>query len=163
VDVFQNLHQPRFFSSKEFDAVSLLLSQKLIQRKGGPAGVAKIPAHFQIDRVLGTLAILTNYCENAFETFPCKELMTLLRHWQNWRKHRNDGKSMWKQSSISRDWSASYRGLTIRIKVDPETDNPIEFSLQVADGWGTPAKPWHRRWQIKFGAVNAYAAFHNRR
>jgi hypothetical protein len=42
--------------------------------------------------VLGTLAILTNYCENAFETFPCKELMTLLRHWQNWRKHRNDGK-----------------------------------------------------------------------
>ena len=92
VDVFQNLHQPRFFSSKEFDAVSLLLSQKLIQRKGGPAGVAKIPAHFQIDRVLGTLAILTNYCENAFETFPCKELMTLLRHWQNWRKHRNDGK-----------------------------------------------------------------------
>ena len=35
---------------------------------------------------------------------------------------------MWKQSSISRDWSAPYRGLTIRIKVDPETDKPTEIS-----------------------------------
>ena len=50
---FVETHQPRLFSSEEFDAGSLLLSQKLIQRKGGAAGVAKIPAHFQIDRVLG--------------------------------------------------------------------------------------------------------------
>jgi hypothetical protein len=30
-------------------------------------------------------------------------------------------KAVWKQGSISRDWSASYRGLSIRIKVDHET------------------------------------------
>jgi hypothetical protein len=40
--------QPRLFSSEEFDAGSLLLSQKLIQRKGGAAGVAKIPARLAI-------------------------------------------------------------------------------------------------------------------
>src|SRR5580692_2874760 len=49
---FSETRQPRLFSSEEFDAVSLLLSQKLIQRKGGAAGVAKIPAHFHIDRVV---------------------------------------------------------------------------------------------------------------
>ena len=32
--------QPRLFSSEEFDAVSLLLSQKLIQRKGAAAGAS---------------------------------------------------------------------------------------------------------------------------
>jgi hypothetical protein len=38
-------------------------------------------------------------------------------------------KSMWKQGSISRDRSATYRGLTIRIKVDPETGNPTEIEF----------------------------------
>jgi hypothetical protein len=41
---FADTLQPRLFSGEEFDAVSLLLSQKLIQRKGGAARVAKIPA-----------------------------------------------------------------------------------------------------------------------
>ena len=50
---FSDTHRPRLSSSEEFDAVSLLLSQKLIQRKGGAPGVAKIAAHFPIDRVLG--------------------------------------------------------------------------------------------------------------
>ena len=45
--------QPRLFSGEEFDAVSLLLSQKLIQRKGGAAGVAKIQ---RISRSIGCLA-----------------------------------------------------------------------------------------------------------
>ena len=58
--------QPRLFSSEEFDAVSLLLSQKLIQRKGGAAGVAKIPAHFQIDRVLGSRSHTCSHCGNSF-------------------------------------------------------------------------------------------------
>ena len=49
---FAETLQPRLFSSEEFDAVSLLLSQKLIQRKGGAAGVAKIPA--------------CNHCRNSF-------------------------------------------------------------------------------------------------
>jgi len=56
----------RLFSSEEFDAGSLLLSQKLIQRKGGAAGVAKIPARFQIDRVLGARRHTCNYCRNSF-------------------------------------------------------------------------------------------------
>ena len=45
---FVEPHQPRLFSSEEFAPVSLLLSQKLIQRKGGAAGVAKIPARLAI-------------------------------------------------------------------------------------------------------------------
>src|SRR5260370_25621830 len=53
---FVETHQPRIFSSEEFDAGSLLLRQKLIQRKGGAAGVATIPAHFQIDRCLAPAA-----------------------------------------------------------------------------------------------------------
>ena len=36
-------------------------------------------------------------------------------------------KAMWKQHSTSRDWSAAYRGLTIRIKVDPESGDPTEI------------------------------------
>jgi len=47
------VEKPRLFSSEEFDAGSLLLSQNSIQRKGGAAGVAKISAQFPIDRVLG--------------------------------------------------------------------------------------------------------------
>src|ERR1700724_2599716 len=59
-------HQPRLFSSEEFDAASLLLSQKLIQRKGGAAGVSKIPTHFPIDRVLGSRSHTCNHCGNSF-------------------------------------------------------------------------------------------------
>ena len=40
-------------------------------------------------------------------------------------------KAMWKQRSPSRDWSAAYRGLTIRIKVDPESGNPTEISWYI--------------------------------
>jgi hypothetical protein len=40
-------------------------------------------------------------------------------------------KAMWKQRSTSRDWSAAYRGLTIRIKVDPESGDPTEISWYI--------------------------------
>jgi hypothetical protein len=40
-------------------------------------------------------------------------------------------KAVWKQGSTSRDWSAAYRGLTIRIKVDPETGTPTEICWYV--------------------------------
>jgi hypothetical protein len=40
-------------------------------------------------------------------------------------------KAMWNQRSTSRDWSAAYRGLTIRIKVDPESGNPTEISWYI--------------------------------
>ena len=59
---FSEADQPRLFSSEEFDAGSLLLSQKLIQRKGGAAGAAKIPPHFLIDRVLGSRSHTCNHC-----------------------------------------------------------------------------------------------------
>ena len=58
---FVETHQPRLFSSEEFDAGGLLLSQKLIQQKRGAAGVAKSPAHFAIDRVLGARSHTCNY------------------------------------------------------------------------------------------------------
>ena len=41
--------------------------QKLIQRKGGAAGVAKIPAHFPIDRVLGAPAQSVTVIEIRFK------------------------------------------------------------------------------------------------
>jgi len=41
-------------------------------------------------------------------------------------------KAMWKQGSISRDWSAPYRGLTIRIKVDPDTGKATEISWYIS-------------------------------
>jgi hypothetical protein len=41
-------------------------------------------------------------------------------------------KPMWKQSSISRDWSGAYRGLTIRIKVHPETGKATEISWYIS-------------------------------
>src|SRR5271165_4981847 len=63
---FAETHQPRLFSSEEFDAGSLLLSQKLIQRKGGAAAVAKIPAHFPIDRMLGAPSHGCNHYRNPF-------------------------------------------------------------------------------------------------
>src|SRR5271166_757679 len=63
---FVETHQPRLFSSEEFDAGRLLLSQKLIQRKGGAAGVAEIPAHFPIDRVLGAASRTYNHYRNSF-------------------------------------------------------------------------------------------------
>jgi hypothetical protein len=63
---FADTFQPGLFSGEEFDAVSLLLSQKLIQRKGGAAGVAKIPAHFQIDRVLGSRSHTCSHRGNSF-------------------------------------------------------------------------------------------------
>ena len=40
-------------------------------------------------------------------------------------------KAVWKQCSTSRDWSADYRGLTIRIKVDPESGDPTEISWYI--------------------------------
>jgi hypothetical protein len=40
-------------------------------------------------------------------------------------------KAMWKQRSTSPDWSAAYRGLTIRIKVDPESGDPTEISWYI--------------------------------
>jgi hypothetical protein len=41
-------------------------------------------------------------------------------------------KTVWKQGSISRDWSAAYRGLTIRIKVHPETGKATEISWYIS-------------------------------
>lgn len=41
-------------------------------------------------------------------------------------------KAMWKQHSTSRDWSAAYRGLTFRIKVDPETAKATEISWYIS-------------------------------
>src|SRR5271166_2251998 len=64
---FVETDQPRLFSSEELDAGSLLLSQKLIQRKGGAAGVAEIPAHFPIDRVLGAPRHLVTITEIRFK------------------------------------------------------------------------------------------------
>ena len=58
--------QPGLFSSEEFNTVSLLLSQKLIQRKGDAAGVAKISAHFQIDRVLDSRSHTCSHRGNSF-------------------------------------------------------------------------------------------------
>jgi hypothetical protein len=37
-------------------------------------------------------------------------------------------KEMWEQSSISRAFSSDYRGIRIKITVDPETDQPTEIS-----------------------------------
>ena len=39
---------------------------------------------------------------------------------------------MWKQWSISRDWSAAYRGLTILIKVHSETGKATEISWYIS-------------------------------
>jgi hypothetical protein len=55
---FVETRQPWLFSSEEFDAVSLLLSQKTHPAKGEVLRESpKIPAHFQIDRVLGSRSI----------------------------------------------------------------------------------------------------------
>jgi hypothetical protein len=40
--------------------------------------------------------------------------------------------AVWKQGSTSRDWSAAYRGLTFRIKVDPETAKATEISWYIS-------------------------------
>jgi hypothetical protein len=37
-------------------------------------------------------------------------------------------KAMWKQSRVSRAFSTDYRGIRIKINVDPKTDKPIEIS-----------------------------------
>src|SRR5260370_41862570 len=37
-------------------------------------------------------------------------------------------KEMWEQSSISRAFSTDYRGIRIKITVDPETEKPTEIS-----------------------------------
>jgi hypothetical protein len=37
-------------------------------------------------------------------------------------------KEMWEQSSISRAFSTDYRGIRIKITVDPKTDKPTEIS-----------------------------------
>jgi hypothetical protein len=36
-------------------------------------------------------------------------------------------KAIWKQGSVSRDFSAAYRGVRIKIIVDPKTDKPTEI------------------------------------
>jgi hypothetical protein len=35
---------------------------------------------------------------------------------------------MWKQGRATRDWFADYRGLSVRVRVDPETEKPTEIS-----------------------------------
>jgi hypothetical protein len=40
---------------------------------------------------------------------------------------RMRAKAMWKQSRVSRAFSTDYRGIRIKITVDPETDNPTEI------------------------------------
>jgi hypothetical protein len=37
-------------------------------------------------------------------------------------------KAMWKQSAVSRAFSTDYRGIRIKITVDPETEKPTEIS-----------------------------------
>jgi hypothetical protein len=46
---FSNTHQPGLFASEEFDAVSLLLSQKLLQGDRVAVGIAKVPVRLAID------------------------------------------------------------------------------------------------------------------
>jgi hypothetical protein len=35
---------------------------------------------------------------------------------------------MWKQGRATKDWFADYKGISIRVRVDPETDKPTEIS-----------------------------------
>ena len=37
-------------------------------------------------------------------------------------------KSMWKQGRATKDWFGEYKGISIRVRVDPETDKPTEIS-----------------------------------
>jgi hypothetical protein len=37
-------------------------------------------------------------------------------------------KTMWKQGRVSKDWFADYRGLSARVRVDPETGKATEIS-----------------------------------
>src|SRR5271157_5924706 len=51
-ELVDTLH-PRLFTSKECDAGSLFRGQKIIKRKVGTAGVAKIPGRFHLQRAEG--------------------------------------------------------------------------------------------------------------
>jgi len=35
---------------------------------------------------------------------------------------------MWKQGRATKDWFAEYKGISIQVRVDPETDKPTEIS-----------------------------------
>jgi hypothetical protein len=53
------------------------------------------------------------------------------RHWQNSEKEPKM-RAMWKQSRASKDWFADYRGLSARIRVDPETGKATEISWYIS-------------------------------
>jgi hypothetical protein len=39
---------------------------------------------------------------------------------------------MWKQGRVSKDWFADYRGVSARVRVDPETDKATEISWYIS-------------------------------
>jgi hypothetical protein len=39
----------------------------------------------------------------------------------------NDKDAIWQKGIASRDWSGEFRGIAIRIKVDPKTGNPTSI------------------------------------
>jgi hypothetical protein len=41
-------------------------------------------------------------------------------------------KAMWKQSRVSKDWFANYRGLSARVRLHPETGKATEISWYIS-------------------------------
>jgi hypothetical protein len=41
-------------------------------------------------------------------------------------------KAMWKQGRVSKDWFADYRGLSARVRVDPESGKATEISWYIS-------------------------------
>jgi hypothetical protein len=41
-------------------------------------------------------------------------------------------KAVWKQGGVSKDWFADYRGLSARVRVDPETGKATEISWYIS-------------------------------
>jgi len=41
-------------------------------------------------------------------------------------------RAMWKQGRVSKDWFADYRGLSARVRVDPETGKATEISWYIS-------------------------------
>src|SRR5271165_2149096 len=58
--------------------------------------------------------------------------MTLLRHWQIWRKNRKWEKLCGGKAEFAKDWFADYRGLSARVRVDPEIGKAIEISWYIS-------------------------------
>jgi hypothetical protein len=52
--------------------------------------------------------------------------MTLLRQLAKLAKEPKM-KTVWRQGRSTKDWFADYRGLSVRVRVDPETDKPTEI------------------------------------